>query len=84
MRRKLQEQERRKVQVKKSSEPQSVKRNAPKSAPLSVRFDNVSKPSTRPGVDHVAASVLSEKNDSQDLTYQSTLLHMRVVGMDCM
>merc|ERR1712096_72711 len=83
MKRKQQEQERRKVLAnKKSCEPQPVKRNTRKSAPLSVRFDNVSKPSTRPGIDHVAAFVLSEKNDSQDLTYQSTLLHMRVVELE--
>ena len=64
-----------------------VRRNpATKSVPLKVRFDNVSKPdmpATGPGVRHVADNILKEREGNQDMSYQSTLLHMRVVGRDC-
>ena len=89
MRRKQKEQEQieRKVQMSKKPESsQSVRRNLGlKKVPLNVRFDNASRPempATGPGVKHVAASILKENEENQDLTFQSTLLHMRVVGRD--
>eukprot|EP00092_Neocalanus_flemingeri_P092306 GFUD01117168.1.p1 GENE.GFUD01117168.1~~GFUD01117168.1.p1 ORF type:complete len:1013 (-),score=396.27 GFUD01117168.1:70-3108(-) len=85
MRRRQQDQERMAAQMinKKVFESQSVKMNtATKPAPLSVRYENGSKPDTGPGVRHVAASMSSEADGNQDLTYQSTLLHMRVVELE--
>ena len=89
MRRKQNEQEQieRKVEMNKKAESsQPVRRNPVlKKVPLNVRFDNASKveiPATGPGVKHVAASILRENEENQDLTFQSTLLHMRVVGRD--
>ena len=89
MRRKQKEQEQieRKVEMNKKAESsQPVRRNPVlKKVPLNVRFDNASKveiPATGPGVKHVAAFIRRENEENQDLTFQSTLLHMRVVGRD--
>jgi len=87
LRRKQQEEQNRKDQmIKKTEVSQPVRRNpAGKSVPLKVRFDNVSKPempATGPGVRHVAANILKESEGSQDMSYQSTLLHMRVVELE--
>ena len=88
MRRKQQEEQIRKDQMTKKTEiSQPVRRNpAAKSVPLKVRFDNVSKPdmpATGPGVLHVADNILNEREGNQDMSYQKTLLHMRVVGRNC-
>ena len=88
MRRKQQEEQNKKDQMTKKIElSQPVRRNAAsKSVPLKVRFDNISKPempATGPGVRHVADNILKEREGNQDMSYQSTLLHMRVVGRDC-
>ena len=89
MRRKQKEQEQieRNAQTNKKAESfQPVRRNPVlKKVPLNVRFDNASKveiPATGPGVKHVAAFIRRENEENQDLTFQSTLLHMRVVGRD--
>ena len=89
MRRKQMEQEQmdKKVQINKKPESsQSVRRNpVQKKVPLNVRFDNTLKvemPAKGSGLNHVAASILKENEENQDLTFQSTLLHMRVVGRD--
>ena len=76
-----------KVQINKKPESsQSVRRNpVQKKVPLNVRFDNAIKvemPAKGSGLNHVAASILKENEENQDLTFQSTLLHMRVVGRD--
>jgi len=60
---------------KKSNDP-------PPKKVLSVRFDNTRKPQQGPGMSQVKHADSENREASQDLSFQSTLLHMRVVELE--